>query len=203
MFATPLARLAALSVIAFAGLTASAFAAEQAFTKGPANLRDGPGTAYDVIVTLPQGTEVAIEACTSTWCAVTTEDNDEGFIARSLLILASDFLDPEDVEEDYDEEEATVCFYTQANYRGASMCVEEGEADNDMPGSFDNNIESIQITGGLGVEVCTGFNHGGECRYYTESRRALPNYLRNRITSYAVEEDFNGPNDKSEYIVMQ
>src|SRR4051812_47676670 len=85
MLATKLVRLAAISVIAFAGFTAAASAAGIAYTKSPANLREGPGTSYDVISTLPKNTEVTVEACTATWCAVTTEDDDEGFLAKSLL----------------------------------------------------------------------------------------------------------------------
>ena len=208
-----LARLAALSVIAFAGLTIAASAAEIAYTKTASNLREGPGTSYDVIMTLPRNTELFVEACTATWCAVTTEDNDEGFIAKSLLksnpsgpdipfsiqiIIGPEgpFIDfgdifieePDEPDPDFPE----VCFYQQANFKGANFCVEEGDADNNIPGNFDNNIESILVSGGLGVEVCSGVGHGGECFYYTQSKKSLPSQIRNRISSYVVDDGESG-----------
>jgi hypothetical protein len=203
-----LARLAAISVIAFAGLTAAASAAEIAYTKSASNLREGPGTSYDIITTLPKNTELLVEACTATWCAVVTEDDDEGFIAKSLLkanpsgpdipftiqiIIGPEgpFIDfgdifveePDEPDPDFPE----VCFYQQANFKGANFCVEDGDADNDIPGNFDNNIESILVSGGLGVEVCSGVGHGGECFYYTKSQKSLPSQIRNKISSYMVD----------------
>ncbi len=217
-----LARLAAISVIAFAGLTAAASAAEIAYTKSAANLREGPGTSYDIITTLPKNTALLVEACASTWCAVTTDDDDEGFIAKSLLkknpsgpeipfsikiIIGPEgpFIDfgdifveePDEPDPDFPE----VCFYQQANFKGANFCVEDGDSDNDIPGNFDNNIESILISGGLGVEVCSGVNHGGECFYYTKSQKSLPSQLRNKISSYMVDGGdggFGGGDDDDE-----
>ena len=217
-----LARLAAISVIAFAGLTAAASAAEIAYTKSAANLREGPGTSYDIITTLPKNTALLVKACTSTWCAVTTDDDDEGFIAKSLLkknpsgpeipfsikiIIGPEgpFIDfgdifveePDEPDPDFPE----VCFYQQANFKGANFCVEDGDSDNDIPGNFDNNIESILISGGLGVEVCSGVNHGGECFYYTKSQKSLPSQLRNKISSYMVDGGdggFGGGDDDDE-----
>jgi uncharacterized protein YgiM (DUF1202 family) len=221
MLATSLARLAALSVIAFAGFTATASADEFAYTKSAANLREGPGTSYAIITTLPKNTEVLVEACTATWCAVTTEDDDEGFLAKSLLksnpsgpdipfsiqiIIGPEgpFIDfgnifgpgPGPGPEPSDDPE--VCFYQQANFKGANFCVEDGDSDNDIPGSFDNNIESILISGGLGVEVCSGTNFGGECFYYTKSQKSLPSSVRNKITSYNVDGGDSGFSDDDE-----
>lgn len=217
-----IARLAAISTIALVGLTAAAFAASGvAYTKSAANLRSGPGTSYAVITTLPANSEVTVDACTATWCAVTTEDDDDGFIAKSLLkanpsgpdlpfsvqiIIGPQgpFLNFPDLfapgpgpiviqpipdEPSADDE---VCFYQQANYNGANFCVVPGDEDNHIPGSFDNNIESILISGAAGVEVCSGYGHSGECKYYTGSTKTLPSYLKNKISSYAVDDGNNG-----------
>jgi uncharacterized protein YgiM (DUF1202 family) len=225
-----LARLAAISVIAFVGLTAAASAATVAYTKGPANLREGPGTSYDVITTMPKNTEFLVEACTATWCAGTSEDGDEGFVAKSLLkkSLSSDIpftikiiVGPEgpfinfgdiflDVPDEPDPDFPEVCFYQQANFKGANFCVEEGDADNDIPGNFDNNIESVLITGGLGVELCSGVGHGGECFYYTSSKKSLPSEIRNKISSYIVDDgeggfdlgDNNDDDDEGDNIII-
>lgn len=216
MPASSLARLAALSVIAFAGITVAASAAQLAYTKTASNLREGPGTTYDVIVTLPANAPVVVEACTATWCAVTTDDDDEGFIAKSLLKANKSGADipfsiqiiigPEGPFVEFGDifgkpakpvkpikpVDAEVCFYQQANFKGANFCVEDGDADTRIPGSFNDNIESILISGGLGVEVCSGVNHSGECQYFTRSQKTLPGYLRNKITSYAVDDGATG-----------
>jgi len=234
MPASSLARLAVLSVIAFAGATAAAAAAQLAYTSTASNLRAGPGTNYGVIVTLPKNTPVMVEACTATWCAVTTDDDDEGFIAKSLLksnrsgadipfsiqiIIGPEgpflkfgdiFGKPDKPIKPIKPVDAEVCFYQQANFKGANFCVEDGDSDARIPGSFNDNIESILISGGLGVEVCSGANHSGECRYFTTSQKTLPSYLRNRITSYAVDEGDNGfadddfgDDDDGGFIVLQ
>lgn len=212
-----LARLAAISLIAFAGLTAAASAASVAYVKTPANLREGPGTNYDVITTMAKNTAFYVDACTQSWCFGESDDGDQGFVARSLLKKNpsgpdADFTiqiivgpqgpfadfgflftdeDPNfDDSDDFDEPDLNipeVCFYQQANLKGANFCVEEGDTDNDIPGNFDNNIESILVSGGLGVEVCSGTGHGGQCFYYTSTKKSLPGEIRNKISSYMVD----------------
>jgi hypothetical protein len=50
----------------------------------------------------------------------------------------------------------------------------------------------VLITGGLGVELCSGVGHGGECFYYTSSKKSLPSELRNKISSYMVDDGEGG-----------
>jgi hypothetical protein len=196
-----LARLATLSVLALVSFTAAGSAAQPGYTTGQANLREGPGTSYDVIDVLPKFSPVVIEACTASWCAVTTDENDEGFVSKSLLAFGA--FDDED-EEDEEDEVAEVCFYQQANFKGANFCVEAGDTDGDIPGNFDNNIESILISGGLKVEVCSGFNLGGNCFFYDASRKSLPNPIRNKITSYQVDGGGNfNDDDDGNVIILQ
>ena len=112
----------------------------------------------------------------------------------------------EDEPEEPDPQIAEVCFYQQANFKGANFCVEEGDEDASIPGSCNNNIESILISGGLGVEVCAGAGHGGECFYYTSSKKSLPSEIRNRISSYMVDggdgsDDF-GDDDGDDNIII-
>ena len=178
MLASRLARLAALSVFAFCGLTAIAAAAETATTLAHANLRQGPGTSYDIVTSVPAGTEVTVDVCTGKWCAVTTEDNDEGFVAKSLL----DF----DAAPEEPATAAEVCFYQQANFKGANFCVRSGDEDADIPGNFADNIESILIDGDISVEVCAEPDFG-DCETYDHSVKKLPFSLRNDISSYRVD----------------
>lgn len=212
------ARVALLSVLAFVGFASAASAATVAYTKSTANLREGPGTAYDIITSLPKNSELLVEACTATWCAVVTEDDEEGFVAKSLLkknpsgpdlpFSIQIIVGPEgpfvkfgdifvEVEEP-DDDAAEVCFYQKANFQGANFCVEDGDSDADIPGSFDNNIESILITGGLEVEVCSSANYGGQCYYFDKSQKTLPQSIRNKITSYVVGEGGNMPDDEDD-----
>jgi hypothetical protein len=197
-----------------ASLTAAASAAEIAYTKSTTNLREGPGTSYDIVKSLPKNTMVSVEACTSTWCAVTTEDDDEGFVSKALLkknkggpdipFSIQIIIGPEGPFIEFGdifgpgpkpsppppppEDDAEVCFYREANFKGAAFCVDPGTFIGDIPGSFDNNIESFVITVDIGVEVCTGFNMGGSCVYYVNSRKTLPTSLRNKITSFQVDD---------------
>jgi hypothetical protein len=206
MFSSRFARIAAIAALAFVGSNAAALASMSAYTRSAANLREGPGTGYGIITSLPRDTEVEVNACTSNWCAVTTEDDDEGFIAITLLkpnlsgspqpffFDESDednappvtiHLGPGDDGED-DMSEPEVCFYQQANFRGANFCVQAGDQDEHIPGSFDNNIESITVGDGLEVQVCRGINFVA-CEVISEDTPYLPPFLNNKISSYAVE----------------
>ena len=204
MFASKIVRIAAIAAVALVGSTIAAFAATDAYVKPvTANLRSGPGTGYGVVAVLPINTHLTVYGCTPTqWCAAETNGGVEGFIAKSLLKASvgglpfnfSIIIGPggggivlDDVTEPDDEDEvAEVCFYKGANYTGANFCVEDGDYDDDIPGSFDNNIESILISGGLTVEVCTDDSLDGTCRTYTASKPSLPSSVNNKITSYEV-----------------
>lgn len=176
-----LARLTALAAITLAGMTAAAVAASQsATTSGYANLREGPGTKFDVIATLDPDTEVTVNACTGTWCAVETDD-DEGFVAKSLL----DFDSATDDSSSSDD--AEVCFYQGEDFSDANFCVQPGDSDDHIPGSFNNAIESISVSGDVSVEVCTGSNMSGTCKTYDHSVKSLPSSVIDQITSYAVD----------------
>ncbi len=189
-------RLAAASALALCGLTAMAAAAEMtASTNTAANLRTGPGTSYAVITSLPQGTDVLVHACTLSWCAVTTEDDDDGFIARSLLEV-DDFGQgdvtitiptptPKPPIHLHRGGDGSVCFYQQDNFMGANFCVEPGDEDARIPGSFNNNIESVLIEGDAVAELCDEPGYSG-CLTFDRSVRRLPNLLRNKVSSYSI-----------------
>jgi Bacterial SH3 domain/Peptidase inhibitor family I36 len=204
MFASKLIRIIAFAAVALVGTAVAAFAATDAYVSPlSANLRAGPGTGYAVIMSLPHNAHLTVNGCTpnpSAWCAVETDSSVEGFIAKSLLkdslngnlpfnfniiigpggpsIIIDTPTEPDDVAE--------VCFYKGANYSGANFCVESGDYDDDIPGSFDDNIESILISGGLEIEVCTDTDFGGICKTYDSSHPSLPNSVKNDISSYEV-----------------
>ncbi len=195
-------RTAALSLATVLGLSSAAFAATlTAETNAAANLRTGPGTSYAVVDFLPEGTEVTVEACTNFWCAVTTDEGDEGFVARKLL----DVIDVNDDGEDQPPTiilkptpppppglaDGKVCFYQQPNYKGANFCVEPGDKDSLIPGSFDDNIESIRVEGDAVVKVCADPGYQ-TCAVYDHSMNKLPLFLADEISSYIVKSGDNG-----------
>ena len=188
-------RLAAASALALCGFTAIAAAAEMtASTTTAANLRTGPGTSYAIIDSLAGGTDVMVHACTQSWCAVTTEDNEDGFIARSLLDVDG-FTDqgnvtvtippPQPPVHLHTSGDGSVCFYQQANFMGANFCVEPGDEDAHIPGSFNNNIESVLIEGDAVAELCDNVGYSG-CLTFDRSIKKLPPILRNKVSSYSI-----------------
>lgn len=67
-----------------------------------------------------------------------------------------------------------VCFFDRLNYRGASFCMDAGEAQPFL-GDWANTIRSIDNPDGFDVRVCMdpGFRR---CRVYTSSARSLGRY---------------------------
>ncbi len=189
MRAFGLVRLSAVAATLVLGLSAAALAAPQpATTSGPANLRQGPGTSFPIITQLDAGTDVLVEACTGTWCAVKADDG-EGFVAKSLLDFDSAANDDSEDTPPPVADDAQVCFYQGPDFSDANFCVSPGDQDDHIPGSFNNAIESILISGGASVEVCTGSGMSGQCASFDHSVKKLPFSLRDKITSYAVDPD--------------
>jgi hypothetical protein len=199
MIAPRLLRLVAFALVAAAGLTAAADAASLGFatTTAPANLREGPGTNYHVILTLPPGVRIAVAACTSTWCAVNLTKGG-GFVYRTLL----DFDDTADVDDDDEDalppkpkphhqtnDDAQACFFKSSDFSGPSFCASPGDRAEFLPKSFDDAIESILIDPGVSVEVCSDEDLEGNCQTFDKSRSRLPGFLRDEISSYAVQGD--------------
>jgi uncharacterized protein YraI len=224
MNASRLVRTCALSALTLVSLSATAFAAEEAYTKSNANMREGPGTKYDVVDTLPGGSAVSVEACSLNWCAVTSEDDQQGFVAKSLLrgnrigaetpfsigitvgpqhpfgrfgqyqggdddlgdVGATDQVPYPPKHVRNDNEDSEVCFYQQENFKGANFCVQPGDSDEEIPGSFNDAIESVLVSGDSVVEVCASPDFH-QCQTYDHSVGKLPISLRDDITSYSVD----------------
>jgi len=87
---------------------------------------------------------------------------------------------PEPVEDDQ------VCFYRNANFNGPSFCVEPGDSDNELSGSWDDSISSIEVFGNADVLVCRDYDLEGICADISSSKASLPNQLNNNISSYEV-----------------
>jgi uncharacterized protein YraI len=239
-------RLAAFSAAAFTALTfaASAAGGSIAYTTANVNLRAGPGTDYDIVDTMPTNSPVRVEACSDTWCAVTTEFDDEGFMFRSLLKGSRTgpslpfsiqiqvnpggmFLNGPKLRPNYatgpnyskrpyvpnkrftpnkpspsqpsrpvpsqpskpvpsqPSARGEVCFYQQPDFRGANFCVNAGDQDRQIPGSFNNAIRSVSVTGNLQATLCTEANFRN-CTTLSSSARQLNRSLDRDISSYII-----------------
>lgn len=84
------------------------------------------------------------------------------------------------------DEDPQVCFYKSSNYGGSSLCVEPGDSDDSLSGSWDDNISSIEVMGGAEVMVCTEEDLEGICANISSSKKTLPGALNNEISSYEV-----------------
>lgn len=89
--------------------------------------------------------------------------------------------------DDIEIEDPEVCFFKSKGYEGSSFCVEPGDSDDSLPGSWDNSISSISVSGGAEVVVCSGDDLTGTCASISSSKKSLPSQLDNKISSYEVE----------------
>ncbi len=65
-------------------LSAASAAAAPALATNNVNLRQGPGTTYTVIMTIPGGSNVDVSGCSGQWCQVTFQGQNGYAIATSF-----------------------------------------------------------------------------------------------------------------------
>ena len=65
-------------------LSAVGAAAAPALATNNVNLRQGPGTTYTVIMTIPGGSNVDVSGCSGQWCQVTFQGQNGYAIATSF-----------------------------------------------------------------------------------------------------------------------
>jgi Bacterial SH3 domain len=80
----PMAAGAATAAAALLVLSAPAVQAAPALATNNVNLRQGPGTNFPVITTIPGGSTVDVSGCQGQWCAVTWQGRSGYTIATSL-----------------------------------------------------------------------------------------------------------------------
>lgn len=74
----------AISAGALMALAAQGAAAAPALAVNDVNLRQGPGTNYPIIMTIPGGSTVDVGGCQDQWCAVTWQGRSGFAIATSF-----------------------------------------------------------------------------------------------------------------------
>lgn len=207
---TRLFKFAAAAAALVVGLAAGpAFAAPNAYVTKDADVLKNPNPASMVISEVEKGDLVSLLDCKNNFCLVQEEG---GWVKQSSLgplnkgkPSAAPFNfsfgvggdgkpsfqigigngGPSIVVGD-DEEDPQVCFYKSKNFNGSSLCVEPGDSDDSLSGSWDDNISSIEVFGDAEVLVCRDEDLEGACADITSSKKSLPNSLDNRISSYEV-----------------
>jgi hypothetical protein len=74
----------AASAAVLSALSAAGAAAAPALATNNVNLRQGPGTTYTVIMTIPGGSNVDVNGCSGQWCQVTFQGQHGYAIATSF-----------------------------------------------------------------------------------------------------------------------
>ncbi len=74
----------AASASVLLALSAAGAAAAPALATNNVNLRQGPGTTYTVIMTIPGGSNVDVSGCSGQWCQVTFQGQNGYAIATSF-----------------------------------------------------------------------------------------------------------------------
>jgi hypothetical protein len=82
-------------------------------------------------------------------------------------------------------EEAGACFYSERNYGGLSICLDDGESYSRLR-SWDNRIRSVEVFGGAHVDICADRNFNGACATITSNVRRLPTQLDRKVSSLEV-----------------
>lgn len=205
---TTIALLAAFAVI---GTTAAALAQPGVATSG-VNVRSGPGTNYSKLGSFSAGEVVDVEECQSSWCYVDRQSGKDGWVAANYLepVGIQDDAEPEreDIPFNFG---VTVgpngpsfsfgvgnqpqppqpqpvgnkaCFHSGTHYSGQSICVDINHNSSFLMPPWDNNIESIALTGIGYVEICREPNFGGGCIVHSSSKTVLHPSYANNVSSW-------------------
>ena len=203
-------RFVLLILVAILGFTARADAqAYQAQTSTALNVRQGPGTQYAVIGTVPGGRIVIVDGCAPgyAWCSIRYNALQGWTSARYLrdpqrgapvadigqqlgIALLQLFLNqiPRTGGPPSSPVSANlVCFYEHVNFGGASFCANRGSQDARLASGWNDRISSIRVgPGSGGVYVCRDSFFQGQCDFYNRDVTKLSGNRNDSISSYRV-----------------
>lgn len=208
---THLFKLAAAAAALVAGLAVGpAFAAPNAYVTKDADVLKNPNPASTIISEVEKGDLVTLLDCKNNFCLVKEEGGwakqsafgplnkgkpsnapfsfsfGVGADGKPSFSIGVGNGGPVIVEDDEEDEDPEVCFYKSKNFQGSALCTEPGDSDDSLPGTWDNNISSIEVFGGAEVLVCRDEDLEGTCANITSSKKSLPASLDNKISSYEV-----------------
>lgn len=202
-------KLAAAAVALLVGLSVAPAFAANAYVNQTSSVYKKATSSSVVIKTIGKGSLVTVLDCQGSYCLIQLPGPD-GWIKQSRLNglkggkpssnvpfsfglsiggngkpsisigIGNNDEPPVIVEED------KVCFYKGINFTGSSFCVEPGESDDGLTGSWDDNISSIEVYGEAEVTVCSDEDLDGICANIHSSKKSLPGALDDEISSYEV-----------------
>ncbi|WP_196257901.1 SH3 domain-containing protein [Pelagibacterium limicola] len=205
-------KLATAAIVALATLlggAGTAFAYDAAATT-TLNVRSGPGTNFRVVGVLDRNQIVQVIECnaSNTWCRVQDRTLQGWASARYLQPVAGGTPprpQPAPTRPDVGISITTpgfsigigtgrpgvtppagqICFFEEFDYRGRSLCVNEGASARFIERFWDNRIRSARVEGNVEATVCTQSNFAGRCAVIDRSVRNL-GMLSDDISSYWV-----------------
>lgn len=212
------ARLVLLLLLVVTGFASSAQAQNyQAQVTTRLNLREGPGTQYRAITSIPAGTIVPVYGCYQgyAWCNVLYA-NVRGWVSAQYLrdpqrqaplssvgqqmglALLQFFLNqipPRPGQPTIPPVGANqVCFYADFNYQGASFCATRGQSDPDLPSSWNDRISSLRVGPSSGGAIlCRDFFYQGGCDFYTSDTPQIGGNRNDVYSSYRIGQGNAGP----------
>ena len=202
-------KLAAAALALLVGLSVAPAFAANAYVNQTSSIYKKSSSSSTVIKTIAKGSLVTVIDCNVNYCLLQLPGPD-GWIKRGRLNglkggkpasnvpfsfglsiggdgkpsisigIGNTNEPPVIIEED------KVCFYKGLNYTGSSFCVEPGDADYGLTGSWDDNISSIKVYGEAEVTVCSDEDLDGICANISSSKKSLPGALDDEISSYEV-----------------
>jgi uncharacterized protein YraI len=181
------------------------------------NMREGPGTQYRIITSIPTGTVVPVFGCYQgyAWCNVLYR-NFRGWVSARYLqdpsrnapvstvgeqlgiALLQFFLNqlprPPGSPSIPPVNANQVCFYADFNYQGSSFCANRGQSDPDLPSSWNDRISSLRVgPSSGGALVCRDFFYQGGCDYITSDVNQLGSTRNDTYSSYRIGQGNAGP----------
>jgi hypothetical protein len=107
-------------------------------------------------------------------------------IALSMIQVLSPRLEAQSLTQNRDNQPREgVCFYTDANYRGESFCVNSNESLRNVGDRYNGKISSIRVFGSNGVTVYENENFNGSRQTFSQNMPQLRDWS-DRITSFQV-----------------
>lgn len=83
-------------------------------------------------------------------------------------------------------QQAGACFYSERNFGGDSFCLNRGETRDRLPRNWDMTIRSVEVFGGVRVDLCSQQNQYGACTTLRSDAPRLANGLDRNVSSLDV-----------------
>ncbi|GGF13800.1 hypothetical protein GCM10011321_02200 [Youhaiella tibetensis] len=159
-----------------------------AWTNNAGALLSGPGSPYHQVGSVEGEIRVLVDRCTGRWCQIRAGRQAGWFPLDSLnfgLRPGSPWSGP---RLNYPSGgPGMVCFYSGANFSGASFCSPPGTYVRDLALlNRDNQVRSVEVIGNTSAIICRDFKMTNGCTRIIESKGRLPEGFGGAVSSYRV-----------------